>query len=303
MKLSALVSAAAYFLTTLLTVQQTNRATLPDGGEFVEVGAHRMYIRCVGHADSRPTVILESGGGGHSGDWTSVQSAVPSDIRTCAYDRAGLGRSEKGPGPRTIKQEIFELHAMLAAAHIKGPYVLVGQSMGGVAVRLYAQEHREEVAGMVLVDPTHESSVLGSLRYGGMVRLREKATGRAVPAPRLVGPSDVPEQPDIDYLAEELANLYNARRETPLPLGDKPLVVLAAGKRPPPPPGIMPSVWSELRDERDAQLRDLSELSSNSAYVMDASSGHGMHTDNPQLVARAIRAVVEAAMKRTHVKL
>jgi pimeloyl-ACP methyl ester carboxylesterase len=303
MKCFELASATAYSLTALLAVQQTDRTTAADGGAFVQVGTHRMYVRCVGNAGSRPTVILESGGGGHSGDWTSVQSAVPSDIRTCAYDRAGLGRSEKGPSPRTMKQEIFELHAMLAAANIKGPYVLVGQSIGGVTVRLYAQQYREDVAGMVLVDPTHESSVLGSLRYGGMVRLREKAAGRSVPAPRLVGPSDVPEQPDVDYLAEELAELYNFRQETPRPLADKPLVVLAAGKRPPPPPGITPDVWSGLRDERDAQLRGLIDLSSNSAYVKDASSGHAMHTDNPQLIAKAIQAVVEAAMSGTHVKL
>jgi hypothetical protein len=106
-----------------------------------------------------------------------------------------------------------------------------------------------------------------------------------------------------NYLAEELAELYNLRQESPRPLADKPLVVLAAGKRPPPPPGITLDVWSGLRDERDAQLRGLTDLSSNSAYVMDASSGHSMHTNNPQLVARAIQAVVEAAMSGTHVKL
>jgi pimeloyl-ACP methyl ester carboxylesterase len=206
MKCFELASATAYSLTALLAVHQTDRTTAADGGAFVQVGTHRMYVRCVGNAGSRPTVILESGGGGHSGDWTSVQSAVPSDIRTCAYDRAGLGRREKGPSPRTMKQEIFELHAMLAAANIKGPYVLVGQSIGGVTVRLYAQQYREDVAGMVLVDPTHESSVLGSLRYGGMVRLREKAAGRSVPAPRLVGPSDVPEQPDAITWLRSLRN-------------------------------------------------------------------------------------------------
>ena len=80
-----------------------------------------------------------------------------------------------------MRQEVFELHALLDATKEAPPYVMVGQSIGGLLVRLYADAYPGDVAGVVLVDPTHESGVLGSGRYGGMVRLREKATGRPVP--------------------------------------------------------------------------------------------------------------------------
>jgi len=187
-----------------------------------------MYLQCLGTGGRMPTVIFESGGGGSSAEWMPVQDALGATIRSCAYDRAGLGKSEPGPGPRTLAQETFELHALLSAAKVGGPYVLVGQSIGGVSVRLYAQQFAADVAGVVLVDPTHESAVLGSLRYGGMVRLREKATGRGVPAPRLLGPVDAPDPTAPDYLAEELALLYRARLQAPQSLGDKPLVAAIA---------------------------------------------------------------------------
>jgi pimeloyl-ACP methyl ester carboxylesterase len=81
-------------------------------------------------------VIFEAGGGAFSKDWTAVQSLLKARVRSCAYDRAGLGWSEPGPAPRTMSQEVFELHALLDAARISGPVILVGQSMGALNVRL-----------------------------------------------------------------------------------------------------------------------------------------------------------------------
>jgi pimeloyl-ACP methyl ester carboxylesterase len=193
-----------------------------------------------------------------------------------------------------MAQEAFELHELLVKAAIAGPYVMVGQSVGGLLVRLYALRYANDVAGVVLVDPTHESGVLGSLRYGGMVRLREKATGRAIPTPTLLGPADVMDPPDSDYMAEELAQLYRARLDRPRMLGRTPLVVLAAGKRPAAPPGIAAAEWARLRDERDEQVRDLTELSANAIYFQDSNSGHAIHSGNPSLVVRAIHAVLDA---------
>jgi len=148
----------------------------PAPGLLVDIWAHKMFIRCVGPVGGGPTVILEAGGGGSSNAWSRVQGLLSPHVRSCAYDRAGLGRSEPGPAPRTTRQEAFELHALLEAAKIPGPFVLVGHSIGGLLVRLYAEQYGSSVVGFVLVDPTHESDVLGSVRCGGWVRLREKAT-------------------------------------------------------------------------------------------------------------------------------
>jgi pimeloyl-ACP methyl ester carboxylesterase len=271
----------------------------PAPGQLVEVGGHKMHIRCVGPANGSPTVILEAGGGAFSSDWSRVQGILSADVPVCAYDRAGLGWSEPGPAPRTMKQEVFELHLLLDAARVRGPYVLVGQSIGGILVRLYTAQYPGEVTGVVLVDPTHESEMLGSLRYGGWVRLREKALGRVVPEPRREGKAATQYNADDDYSAEEFQQLYLSRKANPVPFGERPLIVLAAGKRPAP-PGTSDELWAQMRIEKDGQRIDLSRLSNNSKFVLDPLSAHAIHMDNPQLVARSIKEVLTAASTGAH---
>ena len=118
----------------------------------MDVGDHRLHIDCVGQGS--PTVILESGLGTMSADWANVQPAVAKTTRVCAYDRAGTGWSEPGPEPRDPRQIARELHTLLGNASIDGPYV-VGQSFGGLYVRMYAAQYPKEVEGMVLVDASH----------------------------------------------------------------------------------------------------------------------------------------------------
>lgn len=273
----------------------------PAPGQLIDVGSHKMHIRCVGPANGSPTVVLEAGGGGFSSDWSRVQNILSSDVRVCAYDRAGLGWSEPGPAPRTMTQEVFELHLLLDAAGVRGPYVFVGQSIGGLLVRLYTAQYGDEVMGVVLVDPTHESDMLGSLRYGGWVRLREKALARVVPEPRREGKAATQYNPDDDYSAEEFQLLYLSRKTIPVPFGDRPLIVLAAGKRPPP-PGTSDTLWAPMRIEKDGQRIDLSRLSNNSKFVLDPLSTHAIHLDNPQLVARSIEEVLTAVSTRARLK-
>ena len=271
-------------------------------GDLVRIGEHRLFISCTGGAGTGPTVLLEAGGGGSSGEWSVVREQLGAAVRTCAYDRAGLGRSEQGPRPRTMRQEVLELHALLDAARQAPPYVMVGQSIGGLLVRLYADAYPAEVAGVVLVDPTHESGVLGSGRYGGIVRLREKATGRPVPAPRLSQAGGTPDDPNADYMAEEFQAMYLARQRVPQPLRQRPLIVLAAGRRPAPPPGVSQELWTSIRDERDELVRDLAGLSDNSRFVRVDGSGHAIHRDEPAAVAEAIRTVYDAVVTRARLR-
>jgi pimeloyl-ACP methyl ester carboxylesterase len=225
-----------------------------------------------------------------------VQALLSTRVRTCAYDRAGSGWSEPGPTPRTLRQEVFELHALLEKAAVPGPYILVGQSLGGLLVRLYTGQYGSNVLGVVLVDPTHESSVLYRLKEGRWVRLRELATGRAIPEPRRGDGSDRQEGPEDDYLAEEFQQIHLARQKNPQPFGNRPLIVLAAGRRPAP-PGVSEEVWARLKVEKDEQVRDQASLSQNSKFQLDPSSGHNLHLENPELVARAIEEVMAAAVK------
>jgi len=125
---------------------------------LVQIARERsLNVYCLGSGS--PTVILESGIGGDAYDWRAVQGKLAKLTQTCAYDRAGLGRSTPGPLPRDTRAEVADLEALLKVANIRPPYLLVGHSMGGFNVRLFASRHPNDVAGLVLVDPAVENQV------------------------------------------------------------------------------------------------------------------------------------------------
>jgi pimeloyl-ACP methyl ester carboxylesterase len=130
----------------------------PQRGHLVEAGSIRMNIDCSGQGS--PTVILESGSGGPSVDWLMVQPEVAKFARVCSYDRAGYGWSDSGPEPRSALQIARELKRLLQAAGERGPYVLVGHSMGGYDIRVYTGQYPNDVVGVVPVDASHEDQEL-----------------------------------------------------------------------------------------------------------------------------------------------
>jgi pimeloyl-ACP methyl ester carboxylesterase len=123
--------------------------------------------------------VLIPGSGDFSFDWSLVQPDVARFTRVCSYDLAGFAWSDPGPTPRTMRQEAYELHTLLKAAHVKGPLVIVGHSLGGLISRVYAETYPSEVAGLVLVDTTHEDSTL--FLQGKAVRLRALARKVKIP--------------------------------------------------------------------------------------------------------------------------
>ena len=128
----------------------------PPPGQRVDVGGYRLHIYCTGaQQPGAPTVILESLFPGTVSNWAWVQPEIAKVTRVCAYDRAGHGWSDPGPEPRDARQHALELHALLQNADVAGPYVLVGHSLGGLFVRMYAALYPAEVAGMVLLEGSH----------------------------------------------------------------------------------------------------------------------------------------------------
>src|SRR4051794_3586501 len=109
-----------------------------------------MHIDCRGQGG--PTVIFESGAGSTSLAWTLVHDQVASFSRACAYDRSGLGWSERGPRPRTVGRASAELHELLEVAGISPPYVFVAHSLGGAIAIDYASAYPGEVVGFVFID-------------------------------------------------------------------------------------------------------------------------------------------------------
>ena len=129
-------------------------AATPPPGQLVDIGGYRLHLWCTG--DGAPAVILDTGLGGSSADWGFVQPEVARFTRVCSYDRAGMGYSDPGPSPRTARRIASELATLLVHGGIAGPVVLVGASIAGLEVRVFASDHPERAAGLVLVDASHE---------------------------------------------------------------------------------------------------------------------------------------------------
>jgi pimeloyl-ACP methyl ester carboxylesterase len=213
---------------------------------LVDIGGYRLHLNCAGRGKTGPTVVLIAGSGDFSFDWSLVQPGVSRFARVCSYDRAGLAWSDPGPTPRTMRQDAFELHTLLRAAGLKAPYVLVGHSIGGLIARVYGEQYPKEVAGMVLVDSTHEDTTL--LYQGKLVRVREGAQGVAVPPVQTMR-SSPPKPPAKEDLGQFEFNqkMFGAPKIEP-PFDKLPVTVRAARLHflsQPPRAAAGPDFWAE----------------------------------------------------------
>ena len=125
----------------------------PPPGQLVDVGGYRLHLHRQG--TSGPPVVFDAALGASSLSWTYVVPEVAAFARACAVDRAGFAWSEAGPLPRTTARIVEELRALLAAAAVPPPYVLVGHSFGGLTARLFLHRYPQDVAGLVLLDPAY----------------------------------------------------------------------------------------------------------------------------------------------------
>lgn len=196
MKTLPKASAVALILLTVFNAFAQRPAPKPPG-RLVDVGGYRLHLNCTGGGG--PAVVLISGAGDFSFDWSLVQPRAARLARVCSYDRAGLAWSDLGPTPRTMRQDAHELHTLLANAGVPSPYVLVGHSIGGLIARVYAARYPGEVAGVVLVDSTTEDTTLSY--QGKVVRVRESARGRPVPDVQTLA-SSPPKPPTEDDLKQ-----------------------------------------------------------------------------------------------------
>lgn len=282
----------------------------PPPGQMVDVGGFRLHIQCVGTGS--PTVVLDAGLGGTSLDWALVQPELAQTTRVCAYDRAGMGWSERGPSPRTPEQNARELHTLLTNAGIEGPYVLVGHSLAGKTVRLFAARHPDQVAGMVLVDARSEyvdartspADAQGFKKLYALLANVYKAA-RGLGLMRLIGASVVgaptlstetrtamaliayaPRSQDAGT-AEAIQREANDAQLAAAPsLGDRPLIVLASEA----------NMLSE--PNWPAAQRRLAELSTQGRLIVPAGSSHYIHWDHPAVVIDAVVQVVEQVRGR-----
>jgi pimeloyl-ACP methyl ester carboxylesterase len=290
----------------------------PQRGHLVQAGSIRMNIDCSGQGS--PTVILESGSGGPSVDWLMVQPEVATFSRVCSYDRAGYGWSDSGPEPRSSLQIAHELKQLLQAASEKGPYVLVGHSMGGYDIRVYTGQYPNDVAGMVLVDASHEDQdrrAPESIRkwsqdyrkHPGWKKLKyffQLHLGWA----RLTADRDAPASWPKGFREEErfltiptkhqfamidedqvFSTLSAAQVRSAGNLGNRPLIVLTATRQDDIPPEIPPKDAQAEQDLWVHQLQpQLARLSTRGKQIVIDGS-HEMPTEHPEVVISAIHEV------------
>jgi pimeloyl-ACP methyl ester carboxylesterase len=286
-------------------------------GKFVDMGGYKLNIVCTGQGG--PTVILLSGLEVPAKGWELVQPGIATFTRVCSYDRAGYGWSDAGPTPRTVSQIVHELHTLLENAGEKPPYILVGHSFGKNSVRMYHKLYPNEVAGMVLVEGGPDKLRLpASILAQSKADLRRRQRSRIfAPALYLFGISRFLARKDIEGTGEptddqewyyhaiqpkfirattsEVENLMSGEDEAELAnapmLGDKPLVVLIAGKGMWGLP-LTSQVWVDLRKNWvDGQIQLAQHLSTRGKWVIVADSTHMIPDEQPGAIVDAVREV------------
>ncbi len=305
-------------------VPMSARAQSPAAGEtgevfagLVDVGGHSIYMESAGTGS--PTVVLVAGALGRGDVWSRDQQqpageremvfpAVAKFSHVIEYDRPGTigevntslepnaplfypSRSDDVPQPRTGAEFVQELHDLLQAAEVPGPYVLVGHSVGGLYSRLYAMFYPDDVVGLVLVDATPEeiwtefSKELTPEQWTAfdtlIVRNEELLT--AYPPAEMNWTSPLLEDPTVDQVRQAIADS---------PLRPMPLYVLSHGI----PFGEPFPGWpTEAMEEAMTRLQEYQvNLVPDAKHVIATESGHNIHQDQPELVIEAIRAVVDA---------
>ena len=270
----------------------------PMQSGMVDVGGYELFYQCSGQGS--PTVILEAGMGSESSYWARVIAGIAGTTRVCAYDRANLGRSDEARTPRTLRDAARDLHALLGNAGIGGPYILVGHSLGGELVRVFADQYPEEVAGIVLVDAAHPD--MGPRLLAGL-------------------PPESADEPEyirfyrqmFTWISDSNGSPYpnpegwdtqagNAQVNAAKPLGDLPLVVISQNPANPflvanIPPSLaetntqLQQIWQGLQEE-------LAGLSTNSTHLVAARAGHNIPIEEPGLVVDAILELTNEVRSR-----
>ena len=278
-------------------------------GEVLQVDGRAVHMIRAGMG--APTVVFEAGAGQLALSWQAVQTGVAEFTSTIAWDRPGYGWSGAPRAGLDLDGVVQVLHGMLGEAGAKPPHVMVGHSLGALYVRRFIELHPDEVAGVVLVDPTHEHQLAGAplgmrLAFPVAMRLQGWLPGlvarSAGPRFRATARASFPALSDEDiadlvarHLAPETLRLQFAEnrevlreakrlRLAPGALGDLPLIILGAGR--------VPGGPRFARHRAEVQLPQLAALSTRGRVHVVADSGHGIPLERPQAVVDAVAEVV-----------
>jgi pimeloyl-ACP methyl ester carboxylesterase len=305
----AIAAAGAASAAYQRVAEMRDRRRYPAPGELVDIGEGRkMHVLVEGNGE--PPVVIIPALGANVLEWVRVLHAASAETTVCTYDRAGLGWSDQPRGPTTIDGMADDLHALLKCAGITPPYIIAGHSMGGIVARRFRSRYPAAVAGMLLIDSSHEIQVrrfsggrdqdilkraarrqvriLGLRRLGvraGVVGGFDAASLNRETVPEYAGAAKAVSLTAKQRRAVVRELLLLARPQgQPQHLGDLPLTVLSAGnaKRR---QWADWATWCELQDE-------LAALSSRSAHMYALNADHLVQLDDPGVVGQAITDLV-----------
>lgn len=295
---------------TETVLESTDHRIDAPAGQTYAVAGHRMYLHCTGSGS--PTVLLSNGFGERTPSWSSITNTAAATTRVCVYDRAGQGWSQAASGPQDGTKVAADLHATLAQAHISGPYVLAGHSIGGTYNMIFAAHYPTEVAGTVLLDSATPEQFTALPNYPSFYSMYRRASGllptlARVGIGRLAATGQFRGLPTRDRDQErafaatardfrgqrdewsELPTVFNQAKAL-TSLGSTPLVVVTARQ------GQDPG-WPAAQDK-------LATLSTNSAHRIVRGATHIALLIDRRFAAessRAITDVVTAARLHTEV--
>lgn len=288
---------------------RADRRRFPPPGRLVDIGGRRIHFLPMGNGS--PAVVIVPALGGSVLEWVRVLRAASSVTTVCAYDRAGLGWSDPKRGAVTVDAMADDLHALLKAAGIAPPYIIAGHSLGGVVARRFQSRYPGDVAGMLLIDSSHEQQaqrlgdsggwgelkraarrqarILGLHRIRaelGLVNGLDAATLRRETVPEYVGALKAVSlsTKQRGAVVREMLLLAFPQGQ-PQNLGALPLTVLSAGSAARRKWAAF-DAWCKLQDE-------LAALSSASVHMYAVNADHNVHLDDPGVVVQAIRDLVE----------
>jgi pimeloyl-ACP methyl ester carboxylesterase len=278
---------------------------LPDG--------RRLNLYCTGQGS--PTVILEGGWTTETLYWRKVQPALSETSRVCSYDRAGYGYSDAGPMPRSASAIERDFENLLRAASIRGPIILVAHSIGALNARLFADRHREQLAGLVLLDPFSPVEEVTDYTDSREMVPAIAACGAAIRRGEVVEPSEaiclsapaadlskttnearLRYQKSVAYQDAALSEMASVSlsmaelRQSQRSWGDLPLVIVTSGETDSDP---------KASDEQNARRRNehwsaherVAGLSRTCSHLLLVGASHFIPMEHPEAVIEAVGKV------------
>jgi pimeloyl-ACP methyl ester carboxylesterase len=291
-------------------------SSYPPPGRLIDIGGRKLHL--IANGNGSPTIVLEAGGGAYSIDWNLVQSKISGTTRVISYDRADLGWSDDGPADETVEQTVSDLHKLLQKAGEKGPYLLVGASIGGIFIQAYQHTYPNEVAGLIFSNSSNHVGLVTKNKTDLLWNLTEdeirsnyplstsekdpRPTNETDPFDRL--PSslqamrlwlDVQSWKKWDPAKATAASMLSWRKEfirefdetdfaKKPPLGKLPVIVISSDE----------AANDSVLHHRDGAAERLDFLSSNTIHITATNSGHEIHLYQPDRVVEALKIAVTA---------